>query len=495
MRKEIKKIQKRIVIPMRVAIAGGGLAGLACAKYLVDAGHQPILLESRDVWGGLVAAWKDADGDWYETGLHAFFGAYPNMLQLMSELGISDRLQWKEHTLIFNQPEKPGVLSRFDVPDIPSPFNVIVSILRNNDMLTWEQKFRFAIGLLPAIVRGQKYVEDMDRYTLLEWLKRQGIDERVNSDIFIAACKALTFINPDEVSATIPLTALNRFLQERYGSKIGFLDGSPTERLCQPILDYVTERGGETYLNKPLKTVVLNEDATVKGFLIRGLNGANDEMITADAYVGAMSVDVMKIFLPEPWQTMPFFKKLDGLEGVPVINIHLWFDRKLTDVDHLLFSRSPLLSVYADMSNTCKAYESDRSMLELVLAPAKDWIDRSEDEILAATLLELKKLFPTQLVGDDPARLLKYKIVKTPRSVYKASAGRQDYRPTQETPISNFFLAGSYTLQRYLGSMEGAVLSGKLAAQAISALALSGQNIAFSSSQQSGSTEKNAATV
>jgi 15-cis-phytoene desaturase len=66
---------------MRVAIAGGGLAGLACAKYLVDVGHQPIIFESRDVLGGLVAAWKDEEGDWYETGLHAFFGAYSSFLR------------------------------------------------------------------------------------------------------------------------------------------------------------------------------------------------------------------------------------------------------------------------------------------------------------------------------------------------------------------------------------------------------------------------------
>ena len=77
---------------MRVAIAGGGLAGLACAKYLVDAGHQPIVLEREAVLGGLVAAWKDEDGDWLETGLHAFFGAYHNMKQLMGELDILDRL-------------------------------------------------------------------------------------------------------------------------------------------------------------------------------------------------------------------------------------------------------------------------------------------------------------------------------------------------------------------------------------------------------------------
>ena len=54
---------------MRVAIAGAGLAGLSCAKYLTDMGHTPIVLERRDVLGGKVAAWKDEEGDWYETGL------------------------------------------------------------------------------------------------------------------------------------------------------------------------------------------------------------------------------------------------------------------------------------------------------------------------------------------------------------------------------------------------------------------------------------------
>jgi 15-cis-phytoene desaturase len=453
---------------MRVAIAGAGLAGLACAKYLSDAGHTPILFESRDVLGGLVAAWKDEDGDWYETGLHAFFGAYPNMLQLMKELDIEDRLQWKEHALIFNQPEKPGKYSYFSVPDIPAPFNVIFSILRNNDMLTWEQKIKFALGLWPAVLRGQKYVEDMDKYSLLEWLRLQGIDDRVNSDIFIAASKALTFINPEDVSATIPLTAINKFLKQRYGSKIAFLDGSPTERLCQPIVEHFQARGGEIRMEKPLKEIVLAEDGTVKHFLMRGINGAADEIVMADAYVSAMPVDVIKTLMPEQWREIEFFEKMQGLEGVPVINVHLWFDRKLTDIDHLLFSRSDILSVYADMSVACKEYaDPDKSMLELIVAPAKDWIDKSDAEITAAVMIELERLFPQHLTGNDPAKLRKSIVVKTPRSVYTASPGRQECRPSQSTPISNFFLAGSYTMQEYLGSMEGAVLSGKLAAQEI----------------------------
>ncbi len=453
---------------MRVAIAGAGLAGLSCAKYLADAGFTPIVLERRDVLGGKVAAWKDEDGDWYETGLHIFFGAYPNMLQLFKELGIEDRLQWKEHTMIFNQPETPGTYSRFDFPDIPAPFNGLVAILRNNDMLTWPEKIKFGLGLLPAIVQGQSYVEEMDKYTWSEWMEKQNIPSRVEKEVFIAMSKALNFINPDEISATILLTALNRFLQEKNGSKMAFLDGSPTERLCQPIVDYITERGGEVRLNAPLKEILLNEDGTVKGFLIRGLDGAPDEVFTADLYISAMPVDPLKTMVPAPWREFPEFKQIEGLEGVPVINLHLWFDRKLTDIDHLLFSRSPLLSVYADMSNACKEYSNpDRSMLELVLAPAHDWISKSDEEIIEATLDELTKLFPQHFTGDNPTKLLKSHVVKTPRSVYKATPGRQACRPDQRTSIANFYLAGDFTMQMYLGSMEGAVLSGKQAAQAV----------------------------
>lgn len=84
----------------KVAIIGGGLSGLACAKYLADAGHEPTVYEARDVLGGKVSAWQDEDGDWIETGLHIFFGAYPNMMNLFDELGIHDRLQWKVHKMI-----------------------------------------------------------------------------------------------------------------------------------------------------------------------------------------------------------------------------------------------------------------------------------------------------------------------------------------------------------------------------------------------------------
>jgi 15-cis-phytoene desaturase len=245
---------------------------------------------------------------------------------------------------------------------------------------------------------------------------------------------------------------------------MAFLDGAPPERLCQPIVDYITARGGEVRLNQRIKEIVLNDDNTVKCFKM-----VNGDTIETDLYVSSAPVDIMKLLLPKPWQSMPFFEKLNGLEGVPVINIHIWFDRKLTTVDHLLFSRSPLLSVYADMSTTCKEYnDPNKSMLELVFAPAKEWIGKSDEVIIEATMGELERLFPDEVKADQSlAKILKYKVVKTPQSVYEATAGREAYRPTQQTPIDNFYLCGCYTKQKYLASMEGAIFSGKLAAEEI----------------------------
>jgi len=229
----------------KVLIAGAGLAGLSCAKYLTDRGVEAVVVESRNVLGGKVAAWKDKEGDWYETGLHIFFGAYPNMLQLLRELNIYDRLQWKEHAMIFNNKASdtpsPGQnmssYSKFVFPNIPAPLNGILAILFS-DMLTWKEKLLFARGLIPAIFGGQDYIEDCDKYSWTEWLIRQNIPTRVNDEIFIAMSKALNFINPDEISAMVILTALNRFLRETYGSKMAFLDGNPPERLCRPIVSF-----------------------------------------------------------------------------------------------------------------------------------------------------------------------------------------------------------------------------------------------------------------
>lgn len=467
----------------KVAIIGGGLSGLSCAKYLSDAGHQPTVYEARNVLGGKVSAWQDEDGDWIETGLHIFFGAYPNMMNLFAELGIHDRLQWKIHKMIFAMQELPGEFTSFDfIPGIPAPFNFGLAILLNQKMLTFAEKLQTAPPLLPMLIQGQDFIDAQDELSVTDFMRKYGMPERINEEVFISMAKALDFIDPDKLSMTVVLTAMNRFLNEDNGLQMAFLDGNQPDRVCEPMKQSIESKGGEVITSSPIKEIVTNDDGTIDHLFLR-----SGEKVVADEYVSAMPVDIIKRMMPDKWQTMPYFRQFDELEGIPVINLHMWFDRKLTAVDHLCFSRSPLLSVYADMSVTCKEYlDPDKSMLELVFAPCSplaggntNWIEKSDEEIIDATMGELARLFPKDIAQDDKwpstvnqssegqAKLLKYAVVKVPRSVYAAIPGRNKYRPSQTTPIPHFTLAGDWTSQKFLGSMEGAILGGKLAAEVI----------------------------
>jgi len=187
--------------PKTVAIIGGGLSGLACAKYLADAGHKPIVYEARSVLGGKVSAWQDKDGDWIETGLHIFFGAYPNMMNLFEELGIEERLQWKKHEMVFAMAYMPGEFTSFQFPaGVPAPFNMAAAILTNTEMLTFEEKIKMVPGLLPMLIEGQSFIDAQDELSVSEFMKKYGMPERINDEIFIAMGKALDFITPTNLA-------------------------------------------------------------------------------------------------------------------------------------------------------------------------------------------------------------------------------------------------------------------------------------------------------
>lgn len=281
---------------------------------------------------------------------------------------------------------------------------------------------------------------------------------------------------------SVILTAMNRFINERDGSQTAFLDRNPPDGICQPMAEYVRQRGGEVLTGCPVAAIELAADSSVEGLRLR-----DGSLVTADWYVSAAPVDVFKRIAPEPWRALPFFRNVAPLRGIPVINLHLFFDRRLqTSLDGLAFSRSPLLSVYADMSKSVREYrDEDRSMLELIFAPCtreagaeKDYLKCSDDDIVDAALGELARLFPDEIAPDarNPgeatlasgrALLRKAAVVRVPRSVYAATPGMGKHRPSQRTPIRNFVLAGDWTAQKFLGSMEGAVLAGKLAANLV----------------------------
>lgn len=121
---------------MRVAIVGAGLAGMATAIDLVDAGAEIEIFEARPFVGGKVGSWIDKDGNHLEMGLHVFFGCYYNLFGLMAKVGALDNLRLKQHTHTFvNEGGRIGELDfRFLTG---APFNglKLFSLLPNSQRL------------------------------------------------------------------------------------------------------------------------------------------------------------------------------------------------------------------------------------------------------------------------------------------------------------------------------------------------------------------------
>ncbi|MHB8626546.1 MAG: FAD-dependent oxidoreductase [Aggregatilineales bacterium] len=458
-----------------VLIGGGGLAGLAAARRLVDAGYAVQVLEKRDVLGGKWSAWRDEDGDWLETGLHVFFGAYEEIFTLMRELDLYDNILWKEHVLTYTL--ENGERFDFRTARLPSPLHLLPTLIANR-YFTWPQKLSLARNLCRMLFGSQTYYDRIDVLSYADWHRQHGISDRLLQKMFVPLSGALKFVRPEAISAKIVLDVSGTFLRVNGASRMGFLKGSPETYLTEPLADYIRERGGVIRTNARIISIELDAAGRMAGLCVQHGDGT-PELLTADDYLLALPIHNLKRLIPPSLQSDSYFAGLMRIESVPVITLHLWVDRQISYMDNILFNPDGI-PVYADLANTTPDYRapddrggSDRksmatrkSRFQLVIAPADDWMSASDDEIVAHVWRILQSNFPETA---KDATIEKYRIVRVPQSVYWPKPGTDQYRVPQKTPINNLFLAGGYTVQRFYDSMEGAVRSGNRAADAIMA--------------------------
>lgn len=474
---------------MRVAIVGAGLAGMATAVELVDAGHEVELYEARSFIGGKVGSWVDGDGNHIEMGLHVFFGCYYNLFNLMEKVGAKQNLRLKEHTHTFiNQGGRIGELDfRFLTG---APFNGLKAFFTTSQLDT-KDKIANSIALATSpIVRGlvdfdgaMKTIRDLDRISFAEWFLSKGGNEGSLKKMWDPIAYALGFIDTENISARCMLTIFQLFAARTEASVLRMLEGSPQEYLHKPIQEYLEQRGTKFYTRhkvKEIKTKVTDGETRVTGLIIN--DGVDTKTVTADAYVAACDVPGIKNLLPENWRTQwDFFNKIYYLDTVPVATVQLRFDGWVTEMndpakrkqleqafglDNLLYTSDAEFSCFADLALTSPAdyyRPGEGSLLQLVLTPGDPFMKESNEAIAYRVLKQVKALFPSAA----DLNMTWYSVVKLAQSLYREAPGMDLFRPSQATPIANFFLAGSYTQQDYIDSMEGATLSGRQAAQAI----------------------------
>ncbi len=473
---------------MRVAIVGAGLAGLAAAVELVDAGHEVEIFESRPFVGGKVGSWVDADGNHIEMGLHVFFNNYANLFRLMEKVGAHDYLLPKDHvhTFINRGGVKGGLDFRFP---IGAPFHGLKAFF-TTEQLTIQDKLQNAIALgtspiVPGLINydaAMRMIRNLDDISFADWFRQHGGSQNSLKRMWDAIALALGFLDTEHISARCMLTIFMMFAAKTEASRLNMLAGSPAEFLHRPIVQYIEAKGGKIYTRRQTRRILFDGEGTeikVTGILVA--NGEGEETVTADVYLAACDVPGIQRLLPPEWRSIKEFDNIYKLEAVPVATVQLRFDGWVTELndpearkqlkqpvglDNLLYSTDADFSCFADLALTSpKDYyrEGQGSLLQCVLTPGDPFIKMSNEEIVKHTLKQVHDLFPS-------ARELNVtwsSVVKLAQSLYREAPGMDPYRPSQKTPVSNFFLAGSYTAQDYIDSMEGATISGLQAAAAI----------------------------
>ncbi|MEH1988365.1 9,9'-di-cis-zeta-carotene desaturase [Nostoc sp.] len=473
---------------MRVAIVGAGLAGLATAVDLADAGCEIEIFESRPFVGGKVGSWVDGDGNHLEMGLHVFFGCYYQLFDLMKKVGVLENLRLKEHTHTFiNKGGRTGALDfRFITG---APFNGLKAFFTTSQ-LSLQDKLQNAIALgTSPIVRGlvdfngaMKTIRNLDKVSFADWFRSHGGSNGSIKRMWNPIAYALGFIDCENMSARCMLTIFQLFAVRTEASVLRMLEGSPSEYLHKPILEYLEARGTKIYTRRQVREIQFTESAEqtrVTGIVVA--QGDAVETIAADAYVFACDVPGIQRILPQEWRKWSEFDNIYKLDAVPVATVQLRFDGWVTElndgeqrkqlnhaagIDNLLYTADADFSCFADLALTSPAdyYRPGQgSLLQLVLTPGDPFIAQSNEAIAQHVLKQVHELFPSS----RELNMTWYSVVKLAQSLYREAPGMDAYRPNQKTPVDNFFLAGSYTQQDYIDSMEGATISGRRAAKVI----------------------------
>lgn len=473
---------------MQVAIVGAGLAGLTTAVELADQGHQVQIFESRPFVGGKVGSWVDPEGNHIEMGLHVFFGCYYNLFDLMRKVGAIDNLRLKDHIHTFiNEGGRTGALDfRFLTG---APFNGLKAFFTTSQ-LSLQDKAQNAIALgTSPLVRGlvdfegaMQTIRDLDSISFADWFRKHGGSDGSLKRMWNPIAYALGFIDTEHISARCMLTIFQFFAAKTEASVLRMLEGSPYDYLHKPILDYLSARGCEVYTRRRVRQVMCDETGDrprVTGLVVA--SGETEETITADAYVCACDVPGVQRLLPAEWRKWKQFDNIYKLDTVPVATVQLRFDGWVTELnnpaertqldhaaglDNLLYTPDADFSCFADLALTSPGdyyKDGEGSLIQAVLTPGDPFIKENNEAIAHHVLKQIHALFPSA----RDLNMTWYSVVKLAQSLYRESPGMDPYRPAQQTPISNFFLAGSYTQQDYIDSMEGATLSGRQAAHAI----------------------------
>jgi squalene-associated FAD-dependent desaturase len=450
-----------------VIVIGGGLAGLAAGVALAESGWRVRLFEQRPFLGGRATSYVLPDGEHVDNCQHVTLGCCTNLDDFYRRVGCADKIKFFDR-LVFLDPQ--GRRGEMQAGMLPAPFHMTGSFAKFAP-LALRDKVSIARAML-AILRTSGHPSEVDEpggISMLEWLRRQrqtkGAIERFWRVVLVSALDE----ELDKTDARFGIDVFwKAFLSNRTGYRMG-VPVVPLAELYDGCKSFIEGKGGEVQLRAPVRSLRIENGA------IDGVRFDNDREESADAYIFAVPHTAFGELLPAATrESDTVFRNLQNLKDTPITGVHFWFDREVTSEPFItlldtttqwVFNKTALYGSPANRKNGENV--TNGQYLQLVISASYSLLQKTRQEIIDLCLKEVRRAIPAA----RDANLVKATVIKETAATFSPEPGVDRWRPKQETSIRKLFLAGDWTATGWPATMEGAVRSGYLAAEAVSRVA------------------------
>lgn len=434
-------------------VVGGGLAGLSASVALAEAGCRVRLFEKRPHLGGRATSYDLPDGSHVDNCQHVTLGCCTNLFNFYRWVGAAEKIHSYDR-LYFADPQ--GRRSTIALSSLPAPFHLAPSFLLFS-ALTWADKRCIARALL-HIARSGAHPAGAEGASMLDWLHRQkqtpGAIARFWRVVLVSALD-------EELDRTDARFGVEVFWKAFLANRQGFLLGIPSVPLSE-LYDgcrvAIEQRGGEVRTRAGIRAL------RISGGQIASVALDDGSELTADGYVLAVPHEAVLSLLPATLvEREPAFANLRNLRSSPITGVHLWFDRPVMTEPYLALLDRTVQWIFNKTRLYGQIGGEGEQYLQLVISASYDLVPRSRQEIIDLCRKELLGV----LSATREAELRKATVVKEVSATFSPEPGADRWRPGQRSSIANLFLAGDWTQTGWPSTMEGAVRSGYLAAEAV----------------------------
>ncbi len=451
----------------QVIVLGGGLAGLAGAVALANAGLRVELYERRPILGGRASSFiHPSSGERVDNCQHVLLGCCVNLLDFYGHLGVQDHIAFHRTVPFIDESNRVSVIGP---SRLPPPFHLAPSFLRLRTM-GFRDKLsigRTVAGMIRHVMRqqktdrlnGQRAVEARPPVSMANWLADHGATNRAVEAFWKPFLISALNDELEDIDAEYGIsTTVRAFLITRRGYEVG-LPAVPLGDLYEPCIDYIEQRGGRVVLDQGVASL------STRGNRVESLQLQNGASVEAETYLSALPFDVLCRLLPENHASNPHFAMLDGLSVSPITAVHVWFDRPVTELDYAAVIGRRIQWIFNQSIRHLEAFSSGGAgaYLGLVVSASDAWMKMPQQTIIDEAMEDLRSLLPAV----REAELLKAIVVKEGRATFAPRPGCDALRPGPSSPLSNLFIAGDWAQTGWPATMESAVRSGYQAAEAL----------------------------